>query len=158
MAITHLVGDVVPTEEELRANETEGRAIIERMGRWSHALPDDQRNGFLRPRLGAEGAIETVLALAREKGLSIEGMPLDGMEADLRVGKAGERMEKLFAQAQQLAADARISGYGEAWQAFLAYYGTLSTMATRDGSIATRLKPVREFMAGTKRTKKPESK
>ena len=43
----------------------------------------------------------------------------------------------------------------EAWDAFLAYYGVLSSMADRDPELAVELEPVVQFMANGPRQKAP---
>lgn len=91
--------------------------------------------------------------------MSIATMPLSDFEADVAVARTAEKVEKELAVAHQIASDTRLAGYGEAWQAFLAYYGVLSSMATRDPELAKRLAPITDFMSIRRRPKpapKPE--
>ncbi|HCF62052.1 MAG TPA: hypothetical protein DFS52_29170, partial [Myxococcales bacterium] len=84
----------------------------------------------------------------------IDGMPLEGLESDLKVGVKADRFEKRLEVMRQLAADTRLAAYGEAYQAFLAYYGVLASMAKHDPALAKRLQPVVDFMSTGPRARK----
>jgi hypothetical protein len=49
-----------------------------------------------------------------------------------------------------------LAAYGEAWQAFLGYYGVLSSMASRDPDLAKRLGPITDFMSRRRVKPAPE--
>ncbi|MBK9259399.1 MAG: hypothetical protein IPM54_06130 [Polyangiaceae bacterium] len=55
--------------------------------------------------------------------------------------------------ALQIAEDTGTQAGSEAWEAFLAYYGVLSSMAQRMPDLAAELQPVVDFMATGPRKK-----
>lgn len=98
--------------------------------------------------------MELVFGLATEKKVVIDGMPLEGMSSDMKLGNMAYGFEQQLTDCQQIAADTRLVAFGEAWQAFLGYYGVLNSMASRDAALASRLRPVVEFMSDGPRQKK----
>jgi len=157
MAHTDHVGDTVPTPEELEKLKADIASVRERVGRFGIMLPSEERGSFLKPRIGAAEMMTLVARLAQEKGVNIAGMPLGAMESDLQVGDAARSLEEGLADCLQLAADTRLCAYSEAWQAFLGYYAVLSSMASRDAALASRLRPVVEFMSKGARSKVAKS-
>ena len=154
MATTNLVGTVVPTEEEtqqLHADIDKVQSAVECFG---VIVAADDRGSFLKPKGGSEKLMPLVFEIATEKKVAVEGIPLAGMNDDLKVGQVAEKLELRFENLRQLAADTRLAAYGEAYQAFLAYYGVLSSMAKHDPALAKRLQPVIDFMSTGPRAKK----
>ncbi len=156
MVVKNHVGAIVPTAEQSQQYTAMAKAIADAIRPWGTILEPSDRHTFLKPRTGGEKLFDLLLTLAKECSLNIATMPLTDFEADVAVARAAESIENELAVAHQLASDTRLAGYGEAWQAFLAYYGVLTSMASRDPELAKRLAPITEFMA--RRRAKPAAK
>ncbi|HCF58794.1 MAG TPA: hypothetical protein DFS52_12495 [Myxococcales bacterium] len=154
MEITNHVGTVLPTEDERKQLVADIANVRERLIRWGVIVAPEVRCSFLKPRAGAEAMMELVFGLATEKKVVIDGMPLEGMSSDMKLGNMAYGFEQQLTDCQQIAADTRLVAFGEAWQAFLGYYGVLNSMASRDAALASRLRPVVEFMSNGPRQKK----
>jgi hypothetical protein len=152
MAIKNVVGAVVPADDQQKQAEAKTKEIVEWMRTWGVMLDPAERNTFLKPKLGGDRMVELMLEFIEKYSLNIASVPPAELENDLAVARAAERFERELAVAHQLACDTRIAAWGEVWQAFLAYYGVLSSMASRDAALATQLAPITEFMA-RRRTK-----
>jgi hypothetical protein len=155
MATTNYVGSNAPSEADLSKYEKLIQSIIEFQRPWSVVLGGDQKSTMIRARVGSEKHLQLIHDLAKEKGLSIPALSLEGMQADIGVASSASRMETVLTRALEMAADTRYAAQSEAWQAFLGYYGVLSSMASRDPELANRLRPVVDFMASGK-SKKPQ--
>jgi hypothetical protein len=147
MAAVNNVGDNVPSTEQQEQYLAQIKMLVTALQTFGTSLDAVQRQSYPRPRAGADRLFETVLGLAEEHKLNIPAMPLSEMRADVALSRFAEKAEEEIDLAHQWASDTRIAACGEAWQAFLGYYGLLSSMAARDSSIAKRLAPVTEFMA-----------
>jgi hypothetical protein len=153
VATTNLVGTAVPTDEDNRQVDISITTIRSYFQRYGATASPELRGSFLKPRIGAGKHMSLIAVLAREMGVNITGMPVDDMEKDIKVGDVAYDLEQKLSELNQKAADTRLIAYGEAWQSFLAYYGVLASMASRDHDLAVRLRPVVEFMSAY-RTKK----
>lgn len=121
-------------------------------------LTIDERKRTLRPRRGGETHMQRVHDLAKKHGVSLKDIPLDGMADDLALAKQFQSFEDEFRVGLQFAEDTGAQAESEAWEAFLAYYGVLSSMAERSPDLATELATVTDFMATGPRKKKNEEK
>ena len=121
-------------------------------------LTVDERKRTLRPRRGAETHMQRVHDLAKKHGVALKDIPLDGMADDLALAKQFQSFEDEFRVGLQFAEDTGAQAESEAWEAFLAYYGVLSSMAERLPALATELATVIDFMATGPRKKKNEEK
>ncbi|HZH99232.1 MAG TPA: hypothetical protein VEX38_09695 [Fimbriimonadaceae bacterium] len=129
--------------------------VIEELKPYGITLTTDDRKRTLRPRKGAEAHIQRVHDLAVKHGVKLKDHPLDGMAADLELAKQFDPFEDEFRTGLTLAEDTGTQAGSEAWEAFLAYYGVLSSMADRTPELAAELKSVIEFMAIGRRKKAP---
>jgi hypothetical protein len=91
--------------------------------------------------------------LAVKHGVSLKNISLDGMAADIELAKQFQPIEDELRTALTLAEDTGTQAGSEAWEAFLAYYGVLSSMAERDPEVAAEIGSVIEFMATGPRQK-----
>lgn len=129
------------------------QSVIDELKAYGITLTTDDRKRVLRPRRGAEQQIQRVHDLAVRHGVKLKDYPLDGMADDLELAKQFEPFEDEFQRGLTLAEDTGNQAGSEAWEAFLAYYGVLSSMADRMPDLAAELKPVIEFMAVGRRKK-----
>lgn len=97
--------------------------------------------------------MQRVHDLAARHGVSLKSIPLDGMANDLALAKQLQPFEDEFRVGLQLVEDTGTQAASEAWEAFLAYYGVLSSMAERSPDLAAELQTVVEFMATGPRKK-----
>lgn len=156
MTLKNTVGATTPTPEQHQQLTAQSKAIAEAVRPWGIILKPEDRNSYPKPRTGGEKLFELLISMAEENKLNIATMPLANMKADVTVARAAESIERELAVAHQLASDTRLAGYGEAWQAFLGYYGVLSSMASRDPDLAKRLAPVTDFMARRRAQQEPK--
>jgi hypothetical protein len=154
MPIKNLVGHVVPTPEQTQQIDAALDTVQGGIETFCTAIAASDRGGVLRPRAGSEKLMPLVFEVARRKGLAVDGMPLDGVDDDLKVASAADRYELRLEALRQRVADTRLVAYGEAYQAFLAYYGILSSMAKHDPALETELRPVVDFMSTGPRTRR----
>jgi hypothetical protein len=156
MANKNTVGAVVPSAEQTQQLQTQSKGVADGIRSWGAILKPEDRHTFLKPRTGAEKLFDLLVSLAEANAVNIATMPLSDMKADLAVARAAEGIERELAVAHQLASDTRLAAYGESWQAFLGYYGVLSSMASRDPDLAKNLAPITDFMA--RRRAQPQPK
>lgn len=114
-----------------------------------------ERKALLHARLGAEPHIQRVHDLAVKYKVDIDGIPLQGMQNDLAFYTQLRPFQDELHAGAILADDTAGQAESEAWEAFLAYYGTLSGMAKHHAALAAELQPVIDFMATGPRKKKP---
>jgi hypothetical protein len=147
------VGDKLLTPEKRAELLKQLKGIVEELKPYGITLITDDRKRTLRPRKGAEPHMQRVHDLAKKHGLSLKGIALDGMAADLDLTKQFQPFEDEFRIGLQLAEDTGTQASSEAWEAFLAYYGVLSSMADRSPDLAAELQTVVDFMATGPRKK-----
>jgi len=148
------VGDNVPPQAKLDLWLKSLSSMQGEMVKFCITLTKDERRSMLRARRDSEGMIRRVYEIATKKGLSIPGIPLDGMLSDVNLAERLEPFATLLTLCLQLVEDTQAQANTESWQAFLAYYSVLSTMAVHDPEIAVALSPVTTAMRHTR--KKPD--
>ncbi|MFO0759495.1 MAG: hypothetical protein U0359_23590 [Byssovorax sp.] len=134
---------------------TQLKDVLEQLAPFGITLTLDDRKRTLRPRKGAEPHMQRVHDLATKHGVSLKNIPLEGMANDLALSKQFQPFEDELRAGLQLAEDTGMQAGSEAWEAFLAYYGVLSSMAERLPDLAAELKTVVDFMATGPRKKAP---
>ena len=150
------VGDNVPSDKALAQLLEQLAHVVGKLAEFGVTLDTTSRKKLLHERLGAEPHIRQVHALAGKHGVSLKHIPLDGMLADRRLKAAMEPFVSAFQAGLTLAEDTAGQAEYESWEAFLAYYGVLSSMADRDPVLATELASVVAFMAnGPRKPKGP---
>jgi hypothetical protein len=149
------VGDKLLTPQKLAQLLKQARDLVEQLKPYGVTLATDDRKRTLRPRKGAEAHIQRVHELAARHGVSLKNIPLDGMASDLALARQFQPFEDELRAGLQLAEDTGAQAASEAWEAFLAYYGVLSSMAERSADLAAELQTVVDFMATGPRKKPP---
>ncbi len=149
------VGDKLLTTEEHAQLLTQVKAIVEKLKTHGITLTVEDRKRTLRQRRGAESHIQRVLDLAKKHGVSLKNIPLAGLENDLALSKQLQPIEEELRVALQLAEDTGTQAGSEGWEAFLAYYGVLSSIGERMPDVAAELQSVVDFMATGPRKKSP---
>jgi len=91
--------------------------------------------------------------LATKHGVALPNIPLAGLSSDLQLANQLHPIEDELRVALQIAEDTGAQAGSEAWEAFLAYYGVLSSMAQRMPDLAAELQTVVDFMATGSRKK-----
>jgi hypothetical protein len=149
------VGSTLIAPKKLEQLLKQLKDIAEELRPYGITLTTDDRKRMLRPRKGAEAHMQRVHDLAEKHGVSLKAIPLDGMANDLALAKQFQPFEDELRTALTLAEDTGSQAESEAWEAFLAYYGVLSSMAERSPELAAELQTVVEFMATGPRKKAP---
>jgi hypothetical protein len=153
-AMENKVGDKRMTAQKAASIQSQLQSILTALKPYGITLTTDARRRLLHGRRGAEAHVARVQELAARHKLSIKGIPLEGLQDDLDLSKQFVVFEHDLRAALQLVEDTGLQADAEAWEAFLAYYGVLSSMADRDPGLAAELAPVVEFMATGPRAKK----
>jgi hypothetical protein len=141
------VGDNVPSTQTVNQLLDQLIQIILALRAFCVTLSPDERRRQLRMRRGAEPHIARVHDLAAKYKVDIPGIPLQGMTNDLDLYTLLRPFEDNFRAGVTLAEHTAGQAESEAWEAFLAYYATLSGMAAHLPQLATELDPVTKFMA-----------
>jgi hypothetical protein len=96
--------------------------------------------------------------LSAKYSIVIPGISLQGMAKDMTLRERIHPIVDMLRAALTLAEDTEGQAESEMWEAFLAYYGVLSSMADRLPELSIELEPVVAFMANGKRRKEaPEA-
>jgi hypothetical protein len=141
------VGDNVPAADALSQLLATLLALIGALRAFCITLSTDERKGLLHARVGSEPHIARLREIAEEHGVHLPNIPLAGMLNDLALFTALRPFQDALRVALQLVNDTAGQAESEAWEAFLAYYGTLTGMAKSQPVIAVQMKPIVEFMA-----------
>ncbi|MDC0745692.1 hypothetical protein [Polyangium mundeleinium] len=147
------VGDALLTPEQHIELLAQLKTIVEKLRAHGITLTVDDRKRTLRQRRGADPHIQRVIDLAKQHNVSLKSIPLAGLENDLILTKQLLPIEEELRVALQLAEDTGTQAGSEAWEAFLAYYGVLSSMGERMPDLAAELQTVVDFMATGPRKK-----
>lgn len=150
------VGDTVPSAAKLGSLLKQLKELIAELQKFGVVLTKAERKRLLRVRRDSDAMQRLVHDLAKQRGLTLAGFSLPGMLNDINLVQALEPFESAMGLGKQLTSDTMMQADTEGWQAFLAYYGVLSSMAERDAELATELKPVIEFMKTGRRKPDPE--
>ncbi len=149
------VGDNVPTPAKLAALLKQLQDVVTELKKFGVILTKDERRRLLRVRRDSEPMQRLIYAIAQKRSLKLEGFPLQGMLNDINLAQAMEPFEQAMELGQQLTTDTLLQADTEGWQAFLAYYGVLTAMASTDAELARELQPVVDFMKVGRRKPEP---
>jgi hypothetical protein len=149
------VGDKLLTPQKQAQLLKALKDIVEQLRPYGVTLTPDDRRRVLRPRKGAEQHMARVYQLAKKHGVTIKNVDLEGMNADLALAKQFQPFEDEFRAGLHLGEDTGAQADSESWEAFLAYYGVLSSMAERSPELAADLAGVTDFMALGPRKRPP---
>lgn len=146
------VGEGIPTPAKLAELEKKLGEVIAEFEKFCVTLSKDERKRLLRSRRDAEPMLERVADLATRHKVTVPGVEIQDLRNDLRLGQALLPFERNLERALQLVQDTSSQADTEAWQAFLAYYGVLSSLADRNADIESGLSSVVEFMRARRKT------
>ncbi|MRG95687.1 hypothetical protein [Polyangium spumosum] len=149
------VGDTLLTPEEHALLLSQVKEIVAKLQAHGITLTVEERKRSLRQRRGAEQHIQRVIDLAKKHNVSLKTISLASLENDLSLTKQFQPIEEELRVALQIAEDTGLQAGSEAWEAFLAYYGVLSSMGERMPDLAAELQSVVDFMAIGPRRKPP---
>lgn len=147
------VGTTLPTQQEIEQINQDLESLLQRINKWGVVLNSEQRQAAMKIRTGGEAFIPPVMDTAKAAGVNIPGMPLAGMEADWKLYSIAKTVEEKAALLHQLISDTRLQSGSETWQAWLGHYSVLTTLATRDNTVAAKIKGAVEFMSTGPRKK-----
>jgi len=147
------VGDKQLSPQKAASLLKQLKDVIEQLRPYGITLTIDDRKRTLRPRRGAEPQMQRIHDLALKYGVTLKNIPLEGMANDLDLVKQFQPFEDELRTGLQFAEDTGTQAGSEAWEAFLAYYGVLSSMAERNADLAAELQTVVEFMSNGPRRK-----
>ena len=151
------VGDTVPSEDTLNATNEELTNARQKLKPFLVSLSVEERRRALRFRPGGEAIVALMAKLARQTGVSLPGVSVEGMEGDLALSKTLSSVEENAQVLLDAVSDTRLQALSEAWWAATALYTSLSRVADSDPELARALKPATEFFAVGRRTPKTET-
>ena len=151
------VGDTVPSEDTINATNEELTKARQKLKPFLVSLSVEERRRALRFRPGGEAIVALMAKLARQTGVSLPGVSVEGMEGDLALSKTLSSVEENAQVLLDAVFDTRLQALSEAWWAATALYTSLSRVADSDPELARALKPATEFFAVGRRTPKTET-
>ena len=151
------VGDTVPSEDTINATNEELTKARQKLKPFLVSLSVEERRRALRFRPGGEAIVALMAKLARQTGVSLPGVSVEGMEGDLALSKTLSSVEENAQVLLDAVSDTRLQALSEAWWAATALYTSLSRVADSDPELARALKPATEFFAVGRRTPKNET-
>jgi hypothetical protein len=149
------VGDTLLTAQKRDKLLGQLNDVLEQLRPYGIMLESTSRGRKLRQRKGAEPHMQRVHDLAVKHEVTLKNISLVGMANDLTLAKQFQAIEDAYRTGLTFSEDTGMQADSEAWDAFLAYYGVLSSMADRDPELAVELEPVVAFMANGPRQKAP---
>ena len=151
------VGDTVPSEDTINATNEELTKARQKLKPFLVSLSVEERRRALRFRPGGEAIVALMAKLARQTGVSLPGVSVEGMEGDLALSNGLSSVEENAQAFLDAVSDTRLQALSEAWWAATALYTSLSRVADSDPELARALKPATEFFAVGRRTPKTET-
>lgn len=140
------VGDNTPSAAKMADLLKRAQALLSDMQAFCITLSKEERKALPRGRKDSEVMISRVGSIAQAQGVSVPGMSLTSMQNDVALLAALAPLEATFATLLGTVEDTMAQADSEAWQAFLAYYGVLSSLASRNPEIEAQLAPVVQYM------------
>jgi len=140
------VGDNTPSAATFAAISKRITDAVTELEKFCITLSKDERKRLLRSRKDAEPMMRRIADLVQRHKVTVPGIELQSMRNDLELVDTLSPIELQLERALQLVQDTGAQADTEAWQAFLAYYGVLSSMASRNSDIEGALHPVVDFM------------
>lgn len=147
------VGDKVPSPKVVAEIVDEIKSVNAKLKKFGVTLSVDERKRLLHARREADPMVKRVHELSLKYGVNLPGIPVQGMVSDMTLRDRLLPIVDLLRAALALADDTEGQAESEMWEAFLAHYGVLSSMADKLPELATELAPVVAFMANGKRRK-----
>lgn len=150
------VGDNIPTPVKLADLQKKLGEVVSELEKFCIVLSKDERKRLLRARKDSEPMVERVANLAERHKISVPGVDRSSMLNDVRLTQVLQPIGAQLERALQLVQDTTMQADTEAWQAFLAYYGVLSSLSSRIPEVEGALQPVVDYMkVGKKHAPEP---
>ena len=151
----NLVGDKVPSAEKFKALAKKLVEIRQELAKFCIVLPADARKRRLRMRKNAHQYVPLLQNLVAKYKIETAAASISGMNHDAQLAEGLDSLEDEANGIDTLISDTLQEAEHEVWQAFLFYYGILQHMAERMPELAAELKPIKDFMAQSRRERKP---
>ena len=146
-AMSNRVGDQLPDDATRAQLAADLEEVVATWTPYGVMLSVAQRRRLHHARLGCEPHIARIRDIAQKHGIAIDGIPLQGMLDDFSLYTTLRSFQDELRAGAQLLDDTAGTAESEAWEAFLAYYGSLSGMAKHMAVVAVDLAPIVEFMS-----------
>ncbi len=153
MIMQDKVGQHVPSASQVEKLITELEKLASSTGKFTIALTTEERKHTLKFRPGGEKIVALLGQLVQKHGVSLPGVSVDGMNADLELATVLAPLDVAAAAFAQRVSDTRLEAESECWWAATAFYTALARTAESDPTLAAALKPVIEFFATGRRKK-----
>lgn len=148
------VGDNVPPQQVLDGLLTQLQVVLAELMKFWITLSDEERAARLKPLHGAEPMIAKAADLCQRYGVTVPGVPADGMLNDLRLAQQVRPFLTVLQSAALAASDTLGQAQSESWGAFLALYSALLTASAHNPALAGEVKELEEFMRAYGRKKR----
>jgi hypothetical protein len=149
------VGDHVPSVKAVADLVQQLKDILDKLKSFGVILSDDERKRLLHARREADPMVKRVHDLAVKYGVAIPSIPLQDMINDMTLRERVHPIADVVRATLTVVVDTEAEAESEMWQAFLAYYGVLSSMSGRLPDLASELETVTTFMSNPRRRKAP---
>ena len=150
------VGDNIPTPVKLADLQKKLGEVVSELEKFCIVLSKDERKRLLRARKDSEPMVQRVADLAERHKIAVPGVDRSSMLNDVRLTQVLQPIGAQLERALQLVQDTTMQADTEAWQAFLAYYGVLSSLSSRIPEVEGALQPVVDYMkVGKKHAPEP---
>lgn len=149
-----MVGDTIPSEKEIEQLVAQIRTIEGKLEKYTVLLTLEQRKATTKMRSGGDRIVPQVGALATEHGVALPGVTVDGMQADLLLAQRLAPLSAAVGGLQQRLDDTILEAQSECWWAATALYSALARASGAIPKLQAALKPIVEFFAVGRRTKK----
>jgi hypothetical protein len=119
-------------------------------------LSADEKKHLLPFRPGGEVIVALIADLAEKYNIHLADMPVEGMRNDLAASQMLAPLVSKFSLIAAWGEDTMSVTRSESWQSTTGNYSVLSRVSEANASLATELKPAREFFAQGPRKKAPK--
>ena len=150
------VGDNTPSAATFAAISKKLSDAVTELEKFCITLSKDERKRLLRSRKDSEPMMRRIADLVQRHKVTVPGIELQSMLNDLELVDTLSPIELLLERSLQLVQDTSAQADTEAWQAFLAYYGVLSSLSNRNAEIEGAIAPVVEYMKPRRKTVAPK--
>jgi hypothetical protein len=147
------VGEKVLSPEQVQALLTKVSESAEILAPCSVVLTAEERARATKMRPDGEWVVKTLGQIANDHGLSLPGLSVAGMLADMGVADQLKPLAAKTAALSERVEDTILEARSECWWAATAYYTALVRMADSNPEIAKAIKPVIDYFAVGKRKK-----
>lgn len=152
------VGENIPSARDAAAVLENLKQVRTRLSAYCLTLSPEERKRLLRPRRGSEMQMRRVNDLAAKHEVKVPNVSSAQQANDLELASTMQPIADELRAIATMAEDTVGRAESEAWEAFLAQYAVLTSMATRMPELAAELQPVTNFMALGRRKREEDPK